>query len=377
MRKSAWRVGLAAGIALLLGGGPASAAVHNDPIPSLFGLGREDAFLLSAMRSDPQTDAQWHADFDRINAMPDGPDKEAQKTAFVAVWRERIAAFSNSYTPGQDRPGRKVSAQQACQLVPWVCDIDQRKWGGKLFQELHDRLSAPELALIVARMNSLNNAPSDPTRAGLVKSLEEANIPIIGTAAPVGIVADTMIGNASGDPKKTIRGYMAQLERESLARTPAAEALTAAKAQLQKIQAEPGSIAAVMDGAKTNPAAQEAPVVTQPGTTAVDTAHKQLQPPAQQAAPAKTPSTGADWIAGVPPPPPVPPDQQGPAQDRPDLRPTAKSIATSTPMLLGMAGGALVGAGLGLLLGGPIGALIGAGLGLILGAVGGFGFLTR
>src|SRR6185503_18932772 len=124
------------------------------------------------------------------------------------------------------------------------------------------------------------------------------------TAAPVGMVADTMIGDASKDPKKTVRGYMAQLEREALLRVPAPDALTAAKAQLEKIQAAPASVAAVMDGAKTNPAAQEAPVVAPPSTTNVDTARKQLRP-AQPAAPAKTAAAGADWIAGVPPPPPA------------------------------------------------------------------------
>lgn len=370
MRTSAWRL---AGTLLLLAAPWAAAKVNNAPIPGWHGLGYEDGLLIAGMRSNPAVDSDFRSDMQRLEGLPDGPQKKAEEAKFLLKWQKKIGDFSTSYQPGQDASGTKLSVAQARQQVPWLSAIDEEGWHGGLFQQLHDRLSPPELAFIVARMHSLNSLPNDETRVGLVNALKENENNAFAAAY---FVATKMIGDANGDPKKTIRGYLAQLQREAAVRTPTV--IASARKQLEEIQAHPEEVASVMEGAKTNPAASEAPPV-QAGTT-LDSSKRQL-PPAPKAQPQVQPKpAGEDWLAGVPPPPPD--TSAGPGEPTkinlsPTTREVARDAATSPAVLLGMAGGALAGAGIGLLLGGPIGALIGAAVGLIMGAVGGFGFLVK
>jgi len=372
MRTSAWRL---AGILLLLASPWAAAKVNNTPIPGWHGLGYEDGLLVAGMRSNPAVDSDFRSDMQRLQGLPDGPQKKAEEAKFLVKWQKKISDFSTGYTPGQSAPGTKISVAEARAQVPWLAAIDQEGWHGELFDQLHDRLSPPELAFIVARMHSLNDRPNDETRVGLVSALKENEHNLLAGAY---LVASRMIGDANGDPKKTIRGYLSQLQREAAARTPIV--IASAQKQLEELQAHPDEVASIMEGAKTNPAAVEAPAVQAPAT--LDSSKRPLPPaehvqgPLQPAPKAEPKTAGADWLAGVPPPPP----DTGAGAGEPtkiDLSPTTREVATSPAVLLGMAGGALAGAGVGLLLGGPIGALIGAAVGLIIGAVGGFGFLVK
>lgn len=369
MRTSVW---LTAGLALLpVAARPAAAKVNNPPQPGLHGLGYEDGLLLAGMSSNPRIDAEFRGDLARLDAEPEGPQKKADEAQFRSKWAQRIGEFSQSYRPGGGWQGSKISVAEAQRRVPWLAQLDQDGWKGALFQGLHDKLDAAELALIVARMQSLNNQPNEPTRAGLTQSLTEAKSNIL---AGAWIVVDKMIGEPSGDPHKTVRGYMNQLQREAVDRTPTV--IASAKKQLEEIQAHPDQIAATIDGARTNPAASEAPVVVSPiaQTQPRDATRPALQTPP----PAQPKPAGQDWLAGMAPPAPdTGSDQPTDLKLSPTARETAAKAATSTPVLLGLVGGGLLGAGIGLLLGGPIGALIGAAIGLIAGAAGGFGFLTR